>query len=182
VSATAQSDFAQMPQVRVVSQIAGECGADTAVNQMVAYCTTQNAILVSRDTAAGPEAAYMVAHLYGHAVQVQHGVADIALREILRRRAEEPKLRGYVASQVDCIAGFLLGRAGLPAPNLNQWFAAEPFTGTHWGRAPLSVGPQVSIGLDQRQAWVQRGYVAQDLSACAAGEFGAELLLRAFRG
>lgn len=182
LAATAKAAFAQMPQVRVVDQIAGECGADAAVNQQVAYCTTQNTIFINRDAAARPEAAYLVAHSYGHAVQVQHGVADVALREIRSRRDEEPKLRSYVASQVDCIAGFLLGRAGLPDPRLDDWFAAEPFTGTHWGRKPLSVGPQVAIGLDQRQAWVQRGYKSQDLNACAAGEFGAELLLRAFRG
>lgn len=181
LAATTQRAFDRMPQVQVVDQIAGNCGADGRVNPAVGFCTTSNIIFLSAGAAARPEAAYLVAHSFGHAVQVRHGIADIALREITSRRAEEATLRGYVASQVECVAGFLLARAGLPAPNLPGWFDREPFAGSHWGRSPLSRGPQVSIGLAQRQAWALRGYQSNDLSACAAGEFGAELLLRAFR-
>ncbi|MEL6640367.1 MAG: hypothetical protein AAFP98_03470 [Pseudomonadota bacterium] len=173
--------FDRMPGLQVVDQIAGHCGANAAVNQEVAYCTTRNIVFLTAAARAKPQAPYLVAHVLGHAVQVQHGVADVALREIRSRRSEEPVLRGYVASQVDCLAGFFFKQAGLSPASLTAWYTAEPFTGTHWGRDPLRVGPQVAITLQARDAWFQQGQSASDLSACAAGEFGAELLLEAVK-
>jgi len=120
----------------------------------------------------------MLAHLYGHAVQVQHGVADFALGQIRQRRSEEAMLRGLVTRQVECIAGFIMARAGQDDVDLTTLFATEPFTDSHWGRDPLRIGPQVSIGLAVRADWFaigQRG----DLAACGPGEFTADLLLEA---
>ena len=176
----ARDAYDEMPVLRVVDRIAGECGAHAEVNPQIAYCTTQNAILITRDAATTPKSAYLVAHQLGHAVQVQHGVADVALREIRARRDEEPVLRGYVARQVDCIAGFLYQRAGLPAAALTDRLSVEPFTGSHWGRNPLQVGPHVSIGLAERGAWFQRGQ-SGDMRNCGVSEFGPEQLLNALR-
>lgn len=177
----AHARFARMPELAFVSQIDGRCGADAAVNPDAAYCTSENTIFVSFTAAAAPErAAYQVAHVMSHAVQVRHGVADVALREITRRRNEEEKLRGWVTRQVECIAGFLFHEAGLPETDLRDLFEAEPMTGSHWGRDPLAVGPKVSIGLEARAEWFSVGQKG-DLSACAVGEFGSELLIKALR-
>ncbi|MDP5359673.1 MAG: hypothetical protein NWR52_05955 [Paracoccaceae bacterium] len=180
VMTAAQAAFARMPSVVPVARIEGRCGADATVNSQVAYCTTSNEILIADAAYDLPHAPYLVAHAYGHAVQVQHGVADFALREIRNRRSEEIMLRGLVERQVDCIAGFLMARAGLPAAALTDWFDDDPFAGAHWGRNPLHAAPQVGIGLDARAEWVARGQTV-DLSACAPGEFTAGLLLEAVR-
>ncbi len=177
VAAAAAAAFDEMPRVQRVDQIAGRCGADATVNDQVAYCTTRNVIFLVSDGSVAP---YLVAHAYGHAVQVRHGVADFALAQIRARRSEEAMLRGLVARQVDCVAGFLMVQAGLPQASLMDWFEAEPFTGVHWGRHPLRVGPVVSIGLVERDAWFQIGQ-AGDLAACAPGEFTADLLVVALR-
>lgn len=182
VMAAARASFDGMPRLERVEIIAGACGADVHVNQDVAYCTTRNVVFISDAAALRPEAPYLVAHVLGHAVQVRHGIADVALAAIRARREDEPTLRGYVASQVDCVAGFLMARAGQTGASLPDWFAAEPFTDSHWGRDPLRVGPQVAIGMDRRTAWFERGQTAATLQDCAAGEFGAELLLRAYKG
>lgn len=180
VVAAAEAAFDRMPRVQLVPEIAGRCGADLRVNPQVAYCTSQNRIFLARDAVALPQAAYLVAHVYGHAVQVQHGVADFALAQIRTRRSEEGMLRGLVARQVDCIAGFLVARAGLPDASLVDWFAQEPFAGVHWGRDPLRIGPDVQIGLAARDEWFQIGQTG-DLSACAPGEFTSDLLIDALR-
>lgn len=180
VAAAAADAFARMPAVVRVDQIEGRCGADRTVNGQVAYCTSRNQIFLTRDAADLPQAAYLVAHSYGHAVQVRHGVADFALAQIRTRRSEEAMLRGLVARQVDCIAGFLMERAGLPATSLTAWFPDEPFAGVHWGRDPLRIGPKVSVGLAARDEWFQIGQ-AGDLAACAPGEFTSDLLRDALR-
>lgn len=180
VAAAAVRAFDGMPRVVTVDAIAGECGADGSVNDQVAYCTTRNVIFISEDARDLPQAAYLVAHAYGHAVQVRHGVADFALAQIRNRRDEEDMLRGLVARQVDCIAGFLVTRADLPALRLTDWFAQEPFARVHWGRDPLRVGPKVSIGRDARDEWFQLGQGA-DLAVCTPGEFTADLLLAALK-
>jgi hypothetical protein len=108
VSQTARNSFFQMPNVRVVDQITGMCGADEGVSSRAAYCTSANEILLIYR----PGAAYALAHVLGHALQVRHGVADVALRTIRARRSEEVTLRGYVERQVDCIAGFLFWGQG----------------------------------------------------------------------
>lgn len=179
LAAAAAKSFAEMPALQRVDQIAGACGADETVNSDVAYCTSTNRILVADAVWDAPEAPYLVAHLFGHAVQVRHGVADMALAAIRNRRSEEAMLRGLVARQVDCIAGYLMARAG-QSGDLEDWFDAEPFTGSHWGRDPLRVGPEVSIGLAARAEWFAIGQ-GGDLSRCGPGEFTADLLLEALR-
>ncbi len=180
VAGAARDAFARMPQVVVVDQIAGLCGADDMVNDQIAYCTTSQQILIANGVYNAPQAAYLVAHEYGHAVQVQHGVADFALRQIRNRRYEEAMLRGLVARQVDCIAGFLMARAGLPKTDLATLFDEEPFTGIHWGRDPLRLGPTVEVGLAARAEWFAIGQLG-DLAACAPGEFTSDLLVAALR-
>lgn len=172
--------FDGMPVVRRVDEIAGNCGADETVHPHVAYCTSRNQIFLTRDATALPEAAYLVAHSYGHAVQVRHGVADFALAQIRARRPEEEMLRGLVERQVDCIAGFLVARAGLPPASLTDWFLEDPFAGPHWGRDPLRIGPEVSVDLVTRDAWFAIGQ-GGDIAACAPGEFSSDLLVAALK-
>ena len=178
VVATMHGTFARMPAVRLTSAIGEVCGGDGESSGEVRYCTGQNVIFVAADLAArrGADwAAYAVAHQAGHGVQVRHGIADVALRLIVTDRAREAEYRGWVTRQVECIAGVLIGRSGGALPE----FGAEPFTGSHWGRAPLSNGPKVSIGAAERRRWLEAGFRARDFSACGVGEFGAELILRA---
>lgn len=182
VMAAATRSFDRMPGVEMVDQIAGNCGADARVNAEVAYCTTRNRIFLTRQARLQPYAPYLVAHVLGHAVQVQHGVADIALREIRQRRAEETQLRTLVESQVNCIAGVLYQRAGLPPATLTDWFDKEPLTTPHWGRDPLSAGPTVSITLEGADSWFQHGQKTGDPADCAVGEFGSDLLVAADKG
>ncbi|MEO0387755.1 MAG: hypothetical protein AAF281_09535, partial [Pseudomonadota bacterium] len=107
--AVAEAYFPKMPPVIVARDIAGLCGGGGDSNSSVQYCARSNRILRVPDLAAraGSTAAagYMLAHLYGHAAQVQHGVADIALARILTDRAREAAYRGMVTGQVECIAG-----------------------------------------------------------------------------
>ncbi len=180
VASVAAEAFHRMPQVQTIDVIAGECGADQQVNRDVAFCTSRNVIFITKTAVTRPDAAYLVAHLYGHAVQVQHGVADFALAQISARRSEEQMLRGLVARQVECIAGFLVARTGQPRAKLTDWMMQEPFAGTRWGRDPLRIGPQVSIGLAERDIWFQRGQSGR-LADCAAGELSADLLLKALK-
>lgn len=182
VLAAARASYDRMPAVQIVAQIAGNCGADATVNTAVAYCTSDNTIYLTQDAATRPEAHYLIAHELGHAIQVQHGMADFALAQITARRDEEPALRGMVARQVDCLAGFLVARAGLPRTSLTAWFETDPFAGSHWGRNPLSVGPTVSIGLAARDDWFQRGQTAQTPAGCVVGELPAGPLMDSFKG
>ncbi|PTX55794.1 putative metalloprotease [Litoreibacter ponti] len=177
---TADRLFPDMPKVAPVARITEVCGADDSVNPRVAYCTSDNSLYVRAGSALEPREAYEMAHVLGHAVQVRHGVADVALREITQRRDEEDKLRGWVTRQVECIAGFLFHESGLPETDLRALYDEEPMTDGHWGRNPLSIGPKVSIGLEARAEWFLVGQKG-DLSACAVGEFGSELLIEALR-
>ena len=178
----AEGSFTRLPVVRLTSIFGGVCGGPAA-NRMVQYCTDQNAIFVTQDLVDKvPEGApgYMLAHVYGHAVQVRHGQATRALAAIRAEPAREAELRGMVTRQVECIAGLIYGRALGPA-SLAVWFAEEPFTDSHWGRTPMSNGPRVSIGLEAREEWFQRGLAADGVEACAVGEMGIEALLRGVR-
>ncbi len=176
----ATAAFASMPSVQTLPEIASRCGVDETVNDQIAYCTSQNVIFLTQAARSLPEAAYLVAHAYGHAVQVRHGVADFALGQIRSRPDEETMLRGLVERQVDCIAGFLMHKADLPPAALTDWFTDDPFADIHWGRDPLRIGPQISIALDARNTWFQIGQ-GGDLAACAPGEFTSDLLVAALR-
>lgn len=178
VPEAAQDAFARLPVIETVPRIAGVCGADTRVHPVVAYCTTGNRILMVEGAAEPAVRDYLLAHAYGHGVQVQHGVADVALAEITRRPEDEMRLRGYVERQVDCIAGFILARAGVPLPDLTALFTTDPLDRPHWGRSPLRAGPHLPVPVAERAAWLATGY-RQGLGACAVGEFSADLLLQA---
>ena len=181
VHQTVQDIFGRAPQVEVVDDLRAVCGAGGNSNPHIFYCTTASTIYLSQDFAARPSAAYEMAHVLGHAIQVQHGVADVALREITRRRDEEEALRGMVTRQVDCVAGVVMARAGLPAFDQTT-LGAEPFTDAHWGRRPVNPGPRVSIGLDARAQWYATGYRAADFAACSVGEMSSDLIVEAAGG
>ena len=182
---TANKHFTRMPQVQLTSRLVDLCNGDGETNTLVRYCTALNTIYVAADLTERlpPEgAAYVLAHAYGHAVQVRHGIADIALAKITTDRPREAELRGLVTMQVECIAGVLVGRAlpnGRGKPS--DWFPTEPFTGSHWGRSPMRNGPKVAIGTAMRDEWFSKGRASRDFASCAAGEMGAELILRAER-
>lgn len=65
------------------------CGADDTVNVAAIYCSSSDVfnIMAPHDAV---QVAYLLAHLFGHAAQVQYGVSDIALRTIQAQRDEEP--------------------------------------------------------------------------------------------
>lgn len=178
IEAAARHSFDDMPVVELVEDVSQLCGAQGLANRDAIYCTSPNVIYLRRGAA---HLSYKVAHLMGHAVQVRHGIADFALREVRARPAQEGALRGMVTRQVECLAGFLHQKAGI-APLRLMDLDGEPFTGSHWGRTPLRIGPQVSIGLSVRADWLMRGYEAESLAECAAGEIGADLLLEAYKG
>ena len=180
MTSAATQAFARMPDVVIVDQIAGQCGADVAVDGRVAYCTTDNQILVAEAARDLPQTPYLLGHAFGHAVQVQHGIADIALREIRNRPTDEVMLRGLVERQVDCIAGFLVQRAGLSALDILTLFQNDPLSSPHWGRDPLRIGPVVAVPLDARAQWFARGQKG-DIAACAPGEFTGRGLVRALQ-
>ena len=180
VTAAAQGGFDEMPRVEMVERIAGNCGATAAVHDVVAYCTSENVIFVAAARQEPRQTAYLVAHAFGHAVQVRHGVADVALREIRNRPADELALRGMVERQVDCIAGFLWQRSGLAPADLRQWYTDDPLDVPHWGRNPLRIGPHLEVPVPERQEWFAVGQEG-DLSACTPGEFGSALLVNALR-
>jgi len=180
VHETASAMFGRMPQV-AQTNIADICGAGERTNPYVFYCTTSNTIFYRSDFTSRPQAAYEMAHLLGHAVQVQHGVADFAFRQIQRRRDEEDDLRGLVERQVNCIAGVLLARAGQPLISIANAYDEEPFQNAHWGRNPVNRGPFLAIGKPAIQEWLDVGYAAADVAACEVGEFSARLLIAAQR-
>jgi hypothetical protein len=113
-------------------------------------------------------------------VQVQHGVADLALREIRNRPDEEVMLRGLVERQVDCIAGFLFQRAGLSEIALLGPSGDDPLNSPHWGRDPLRIGPVVMVAVPARLQWFGVG-LGGDIAACAPGEFTGLGLVRALQ-
>ena len=123
----------------------------------------------------------MLGHAFGYAVQVQHGVADVALHTIRARPEDEAVLRGYVDCQVDCIAGFLVAKAGYDRGSLVHWMANDPFGDIHWGRHPLKLRPVMPVPLVERNIWFMRGQLG-NLAVCAVGEFGVNLLIAAYLG
>lgn len=179
VVSAAEAVFANMPAVQLTEAIGGACGGGAVANPFVQYCSDLDVIFVAHDLAqiAPPQVAqYMLAHVYGHAVQVVYGQATLALRAIRRAPEREAELRGMVTRQVECLAGHIFGvAAGDETASLAAWFEREPFTDSHWGRTPMSQGPRVSIGLEARDRWFQRGIHASSPGECAVGELGADL-------
>lgn len=178
----AETTFARIPGVSLTSALADVCGGEGA-NPHMLYCTSLNRIYVDAKLAQRGmpegELIYRLAHLYGHAVQVRYGVADIALARIRADRAREKDYRGWVTRQAECVAGVLAARAygkGVKGPG--RLFDREPYTDAHWGATPVARGPKVSIGLAAREEWFAKGAAAREFSVCAVGEFGAELILR----
>lgn len=184
VSRTAQDTFDRMPRVLERRDFLDQCGGagdrdhSHDANPRIRYCTTNNTIYVVQGFGDGPLAAYELGHVFGHAIQVQHGIADIAFREISRRRDEEDALRGMVTRQVECVAGVLTAMAGLAPADLAS-LPAEPFTDSHWGRQPVHNGPRVSIGTGARAEWYNIGYRAQDFAVCTVGEMSSDLIVAA---
>jgi len=178
VYATAVEVFDRMPVVETVADMQAACGSGARSNPNIGYCATQNTIYLSEGFAARPTASYEMAHVLGHAIQVRHGVADVALRAIRNRRDEEDALRGMVTRQVDCVAGVLMAKAG-EEPLDWDVFTAEPFTDAHWGRQPIDIGPRVSIGTQARADWFNIGYQAVDFASCSVGEMAADLIVEA---
>lgn len=181
VYSTAHEIFDQMPIVEIIANMHEHCGSAGNTNPHIGYCTSENVIYVSEAFDTRPAAGYEMAHVLGHAIQVQHGVADIALNAIRTRRDEEAVLRGLVTRQVECVAGVLMALAELEKFTVSDYFHREPFTNAHWGRRPLNAGPQVSIGLEARSDWVEIGFQAADFSVCTVGEMSADLIVQAAR-
>lgn len=179
VVAAATASFDRLPQVERVQAIGTRCGAGQGVNTDAVYCTTDNTIYVTGSSAATDAGPYLVAHLYGHAVQVQHGVADVALRTITANRDQEAALRRDVTRMVECIAGVILAQADQPV-NLDQVFEDDPFSGSHWGRSPLTRGPQVHLARAERNRWLQAGFDAAHPRACDTVAFPSDLVVDAF--
>jgi len=181
VHSTARDIFERLPDIEMTQDMRDVCGSGRSTNPHIGYCTTENVIYFSPNFTTRPSAGYEMAHVLGHAVQVRHGVADIAFRAIQSRPQEEAALRGMVTRQVECIAGVLTARAGVPSRDLLSLFSSEPFIDAHWGRRPLNAGPKVSIGLDARAESYQIGFEAADFSACSVGEISADLIVQAAR-
>lgn len=119
-------------------------------------------------------AGYLLGHVYGHAAQVNYGVADIALPTITKNSDRETELWGYVTQQVECVLGILNKRAGMTSGGPRDWFKREPLADSHWGRIPIAQGPVVSIGLSKRNTWFLKGQRLGDFNACSSGIFPAD--------
>lgn len=176
--AATEDAFPRVPRVRLVAETAALCGGEVAARAI--YCTTDNTIYLTEG--AGPAALYALAHLYGHGLQVRYGVADLALNAILSRPERETELRAMVTAQVECLAGFLISRAGLSLPPIDTLFSEEPMTDAHWGRSPVRAGPRVTIGLPARADWLTRGAEARSAAACRVGEMTADPIAAADQG
>lgn len=178
---TARALFGQIPSVEERVDLNAACGGGRNSNPHIGYCATQNLIFVSEDFSMRPQAPYEMAHVLGHAIQVRHGIADVALRAIRNSRSEEAALRGMVTRQVECVAGVLMALAGLARADLPQLFIGEPFTDAHWGRQPINSGPRITIGLTARAQWYDIGYTARDFEVCSVGEMSSVLIVAALR-
>ncbi len=185
ITSVTDTIFEGLPQIRTRTRLGDVCGGDAGSGPFVRYCTSQNRIYARQSLVedAGSEAAaiYMLAHAYGHALQVRHGIADVALARIRSDRPREAEYRGWVTRQVECFAGVLwsLSTTGQGSPA--GWFADEPFTGSHWGSDPVSARAQVSIGLEERDLWFRRGRDSADFASCDVAEFSAAPVAEAAR-
>ncbi len=172
------ADFPRLPTVRHTPDIGTVCGGGVTVPPV--YCTTSNEIWFDASAAIGARAAtFLLAHLFGHGLQVRYGIADLALAAIRAEPAREAELRGMVERQNDCFAGVLLARAGLPLPDLAGLFDDDPLAGPHWGRDPVRNGPAVRVPLSDRAEWLAIGYRAAEPAACSVGDVSADLIAAA---
>lgn len=174
--AAAEASFPALPLVGLVQGTAALCGG--GLDGPGLYCTSERRIYLAPGD-EGHRRLYTLVHLYGHALQVEYGLADIALRRIQSDRSGEAEVRRKVESQVDCLAGVLLARAGVAMPPLDTLFETEPMTGPHWGRSPVRNGPAVSIGLAARTTWFAAGLTAGQPAACTVEDLPADLLVAA---
>lgn len=186
VVASANERFGRLPSVALTNRFSRICGGDRQSDPWVRYCSSKNVIYVDAGLAADvPDVGaqqYLLAHAYGHAIQVRHGVASFALRLIRSEPQREAELRGYVTRQVECLAGVLIAAGtSVPVKGPSDWFNSEPFRGSHWGASPIRRGPQVSIGLGARHEWYLRGRTSGQYSSCAVGEMGTTLIEKAAR-
>ncbi|MEM0978190.1 MAG: hypothetical protein AAGJ34_11695 [Pseudomonadota bacterium] len=181
VDRAVRSIFVNMPSVSVERDLRGFCGANGRANTDIFYCTSESRIYIRDGFVDDPRVPYAFAHIMGHAAQVQHGVADIAFRLIQERKDEEAMLRGLVTRQVECLAGVFYANAGFPKTSIRAFYGSEPFTGSHWGRRPVGSGPRVSIGLDVRDEWFQKGQTLESPLACSVDELSAAPLQMGLR-
>lgn len=181
VYTTANALFDRLPALEVAEDFNAACGGGRNTNEHIYYCTTHNTIFVSEAFPLRPQGTYEIAHVLGHAIQVRHGVADVALNAIRNRRDEEDALRGMVTRQVECVAGVLMAQAGEHEAGPGRMFSREPFTAAHWGRSPVNTGPRVSIGMLARQDWYTIGYASRDFASCSVGEMSSDLIVEALR-
>jgi len=181
INTAARTVFDDMPKIKEVPFVEEHCGANRGANEDIFYCTNQKTIFIRAGFWEEPVAAYALAHMFGHAAQVEHGVATIAFGMIQADPQNEAVLRSMVPRQVECLAGFFFREAGLPRTSLIDLFEEEPFTGSHWGRDPVSNGPRVSIGLELRNEWFELGQGLRTPLDCTVEDLSAEPLKRGLR-
>ena len=174
IEAAALALLPDLPPIKTVEAIAGACGATHEPDEGTVACFGPARIMMTEAARSAPDAAYRAAHAYAHAIKVETGLADLALRTIRARPDDEEALRAEVTEVVECVAGRLAASAGHPGA-----FPAdgEPFTDAHWG-ADLGRGPEVSIGREARLEAFRRGAEGADYAICATDLFGPDLLPR----
>ena len=171
--------FPQAPPLVISNDIAAECGGGAVA--MGVYCPSERTVYLDARFEGNAASPYVVAHLYGHALQVTYGVADIALAAIRADRPREAELRAMVTQQVECLAGVLIARADIALPPLTALYQSEPMTDAHWGANPVRNGPRVSIGLASRAEAFAAGRRHADPARCTVGEMSAALIDQADR-
>lgn len=171
--------FPQAPPLVISGDVAAECGGGATA--MGVYCPSEGVVYLDARFVENTASPYVVAHLYGHALQVTYGVADIALAAIRADRSREAELRSMVTQQVECLAGVLIARSDIGLPPLDALYQSEPMTDAHWGANPVRNGPRVSIGLAARAAAFAEGRRHADPARCTVGEMSAALIDQADR-
>lgn len=177
----ANRTFTRMPQVQLTSRLVDLCGGGPEASLYTRYCTDLNTIYFSADLSeklSGQAISYLIAHQYARAVQVRHGIADIALSRIKAEPANEAALRVQVSAQAACVAGVLLGRAKIEGISASV-LADDPFGKPHWGHSPISNTALSPITTAERDRWFATGHRAKDFAVCATKDFDARLILRA---
>ncbi len=170
-------EFGDMDDIAVLPDIVEMCGGGVSAGAV--FCTSENRIFLDSATAESEGSLYLIAHLSAHALQVHHGIADVALAAIRAEPEREAELRGMVERQNDCLAGMLLARAGLSLPDLVTLYDDDPLEGAHWGRNPVRNGPRLHVPLGDRAEWLAIGYAAAAPDVCDVGDMSADLIVAA---